>query len=59
MKDVTEELQGFHSLQFSAAPQGGDKVSQRHDTNSRENLTSLFQNTGRNDLMILVMILVK
>lgn len=53
MKDVTEKLQGFHSLQFLAAPQGGDKVSQRHDTNSRENLT-LFQNTGRNDLMILV-----
>lgn len=54
MKDVTEELQGFHSLQFLAAPQGGDKVSQRHDTNSRENLTPLFQNTGQNDLMILV-----
>lgn len=55
MKDVTEELQGFHSLQFLAAPQGGDKVSQNHDTNNRENfITPLSQNTGRNDLMILV-----
>lgn len=43
MKDVTEKLQGFHSLQFLAAPQGGDKVSQRHDTNSRENLTPFFR----------------